>query len=245
MTPKKPSLSIVIPAYNEAHIIAATIREIESFVQSRFKNVEIIVVNDGSKDSTAQIVAELQHTVAGPITVAIINHKQRKGKGYAVRSGVFHAQNDYILMTDADLSTPIADLKVLMQRLDSGADIAIGSRWIRGSHVIVKQPLFRRILSRIFNILVRTLVIDGFRDTQCGFKLFRAEAAREIFSKCRIDGFAFDVEVLFIARQEGYNVVEAPVTWINKSIHSKVSLRSDYTAMLFDLFRIKFMHGSH
>lgn len=244
MTHHGLSISIVIPAYNEGLAIASTIKDIESFVRDRFDSAEIIVVNDGSSDDTAKIAESMRHAFAdsGLVTLNILDHEKRSGKGHAVRNGVLRASKQFILMTDADLSTPIDELETLLDRILRGADIAIASRHVKGARITVKQPLFRRVLGRIYNFLVRRLVVAGYRDTQCGFKLFRADAARDIFSRCVLNGFSFDVEMLYLAGKRGYAVAEAPVAWINKSPESKVTIRSDYVAMLTDLFRISRLH---
>jgi dolichyl-phosphate beta-glucosyltransferase len=237
------SISIVIPAHNEGAVIAATLEEIEAFTRSRFDNTEIIVVNDGSHDDTLIKLQGLQGGFSAKTTLKVIDHAHRYGKGHSVRSGVMHASHPLILMTDADLSTPIFEIEKLIAIVAKGADIAIASRTTCGSRIMRRQPVYRRILGRVYNCLVRLLVIDRYGDTQCGFKLFRSEVAMDIFSRSQIDGFAFDVEVLLLAERLGHKVMEAPVVWTNKSPDSKVTMRRDYWSMLTDLFRIRILHN--
>jgi dolichyl-phosphate beta-glucosyltransferase len=242
MTGPETSISIVIPAHNEATVIDSTIREIASFVGSRFARAEVIVVNDGSSDDTVSVVMAVRDSYSGPVDIRLLDQGRQRGKGHAVRSGVLQARNEHILMTDADLSTPISDVDALLERIRTGADIAIASRTAAGARVTLPQPVFRRVLGRIYNALVKAVAVRGYGDTQCGFKLFRADAARDLFSRCVIDGFAFDVEMLYLAGKSGYRVDEVPVTWMNRSPDSKVRLRSDYAAMLIDLVRIRHLH---
>jgi dolichyl-phosphate beta-glucosyltransferase len=205
-----PDLSVVIPAYNEAARLPPTLRRICGYLRSTGVPFEIVVVDDGSSDRTADVV----ESEADPV-VRVVRGGANRGKGYAVRTGMLRATGALRLMTDADLSTPIEDLAALRARLDAGYDVAIGSRAVSGSNVEVHQPWYREAAGRTFNRLVRLLALPGLKDTQCGFKLWRADAAREAFSLGRLDGFCFDVEALFIARRRGRSIVEVPVTWRN------------------------------
>ncbi|MFH1428964.1 MAG: dolichyl-phosphate beta-glucosyltransferase, partial [Candidatus Margulisiibacteriota bacterium] len=210
-------LSIVIPAYNEQDRLPQTIRRIQEYFKHREYAIELIVVDDGSMDNMLRTI---------PPGVKVIQNGINRGKGYSVRKGVLAAGGDYILFSDADLSTPIEEIEKLKLVIDSDYDIAIGSRAVRGADVKVHQPFFRELMGKVFNLLVRLLVVRGISDTQCGFKAFRKDAAKEIFSRQKLNGFGFDVEVLYLAKKLGYKIKETPVTWIN-SPSSKVNVLSD------------------
>lgn len=228
----RPSLSVVIPAYNEARRLPETLARLRGWLGSRTWPAEIVVVDDGSTDGTAAAARE-----AGGEAVTVLRHEPNRGKGYAVRRGMLAATGERRLMTDADLSTPIEELPRLMRELDDGAEIAIGSRAVAGARVEVHQPAYREATGRIFNHLVQLLLLPGIEDTQCGFKLFSARAAREAFGSCRLDGFSFDVEALFIARLRGLRTVEVPVVWRNDEA-SRVSLGGGGAAFV-DVFWIR------
>ena len=232
------SISIVIPAYNEAERIGATIETIHDYFSKKIRSFDIIVINDGSKDNTANIVLDLAKMIRN---VTLLGSSINQGKGSSVRKGMIHATHDLILLTDADLSTPIDEFEKLVPWMQRGYDIAIGSRGMKESEIILRQPWYRRMMGKGFNLLVRTLIVNDFRDTQCGFKLFRHEVAARIFRTSKIDGFAFDVEVLFIAKKMGYKTKEVPVRWID-SPRSRVNPLRDPVKMLLDLLRIKFLH---
>ena len=200
-------LSVVIPAYNERARLPRTLERIRGFLAGRPH--EIVVVDDGSADGTA----EAARAAAGDALVLLRNEGNR-GKGYSVRRGMLAARGARRLMTDADLSTPIEELARLEQALEDGHGVAIGSRALAGARIEVRQPLYRESLGRLFNVFVRALAVPGVRDTQCGFKLFTAAAAQAVFTAARLDGFSFDVEALFIARQLGYRVAEVPVACV-------------------------------
>lgn len=204
------SLSVVIPAYNEAHRLPATIETVAGYLAGRCREWEIVVVDDGSTDGTAALLAAR----ADGERLIVCRLERNRGKGAAVRAGVARCRHDYVLVTDADLSTPISALDTLWRALQ-GADVAIGSRAVDRSLVVRAQPRYRTALGRLFNRLARALRLTPFADTQCGFKLWRREAARQVFARSRIDGFAFDVESLLIARKLGCRVAEAAVPWSN------------------------------
>jgi len=165
----------------------------------------------------------------------LLHYTPNRGKGFAVRTGVLAASGDLILMSDADLSTPLEDWRVLYQAIREGSDVVCGSRAVKGAHIGKPPPVHRRLLSRIFNLLVRAAGVHGIRDTQCGFKMFRAEAARQIFGRLRTERFAFDVEVIAVAKDLGYRVEEVPVDW-DYSGHSTVRLFSSGGRMVWDVF---------
>jgi dolichyl-phosphate beta-glucosyltransferase len=201
-------LSVVIPAYNEAERLPPTLRRVAEALSGR--ECEIVVADDGSTDGTAEAALAL-----GLPGLRVLRADRNRGKGDAVRRGMLGAVGDRRLMTDADLSTPIADLARLEAALDAGADVAIGSRAVADSRVEVHQPFYREAMGRLFNACVRGLLLPGLHDTQCGFKLFTAAAAERAFARSVLDGFGFDVEVLYAARRAGLRIAEVGVTWRN------------------------------
>ena len=230
-------LSVVIPAYNEALRIEPSLQRVWNYLrvchgEGRF---EIIVVDDGSNDGTATTVEEFSPKAA---EVRLIRFPHNRGKGAAVRAGMLAATAEFVLFSDADLSTPIEQVEGALDLLAGGADVVIGSRALAGSRILVRQNLLRESLGRLFNRLLRAFLPIPFRDTQCGFKVFRLEAAHSIFQRTRIDGFAFDVEAILIAMHLGYAVREMPVCWINDP-ESKVSVVRHPARMLADLWRIR------
>ena len=245
-------ISIVIPAYNEETRIIPTLEKVYGYFASMGTEFEIIVVDDGSKDNTVEIVKQWQRTRKIPSpsrgegrgegakekTVKIISHSANRGKGAAVRTGVLEAGGELILFSDADLSTPIEEFEKLKKAVDDGYDIAIGSRGMGESQIVVPQPWYRRYIGKIFPCLVRMMVLKDFRDTQCGFKLFKKEAGRALFEKLKTEGFAFDVEILYRAVRGNYRTNETPVLWIN-SPDSKVSMLNSPFKMFFALFIIR------
>ncbi len=232
-------LSIVIPAFNEEKRLGATLAKIRSFMDERRIDPEVIVVDDGSYDGTSKIAGESAFARAGRLK--LFRNRKNSGKGFSVRKGVSAAGGRLILLSDADLSTPIGEFDKLRESLDKGADIAIGSRAAALSEVLVRQPLYRQTMGRTFNLIIRFLVGETFRDTQCGFKLFRKEAAKKIFPELLIKGFAFDVEMLYLARCYGYKVEEVGVKWEN-SLESKVNPLLSSLEMLKDVIRIRMAH---
>ena len=210
---RTPQLSIVIPAYNEANRLPATLAKIEAYLRRRDLEAEVIVVDDGSTDSTASIATSLIEPLAdhGRVLRNLVN----LGKGASVRRGMLAARGARILFTDADLSTPIEDIEKLERMLDAGAAVAIGSRALDRQLIEKRQPWPRDLTGRLFNLVVRLFAVRGILDTQCGFKLFTAEVAGPIFAQTRIDRFGFDVEVLAIAVHLGVSISEVPVRWRN------------------------------
>jgi len=225
----EPSLSVVVPALNEEDRLPRTLERIGSHLGRRRERYELVVVDDGSRDRTAE-----RAQAAG---ATVLRNETNRGKGYAVRRGMLAARGARRLMTDADLSTPIEELDRLCARMDEGHDVVIGSRARPGARIEVRQPWYRESMGRLFNLFVRALVVPGVTDTQCGFKLFSAAAARDVFSSARLDGFSFDVEVLFLARRKGYRIAEVPVVWRNDAA-SRVSLVRGFLAFP-DLLRIR------
>jgi dolichyl-phosphate beta-glucosyltransferase len=229
------SISVIIPAYNEEVRIQPTIERTYSYLEGKFRESEIIVVDDGSTDNTVSVVQGLGR---GRGNIRLIHYTENAGKGYAIKAGVLASRGDFVLTCDADQSTPVEELENLLPFLQKGSDIAIGSRGLRESDIVVRQPWYRERMGKTFNLLVRTLVIEGFKDTQCGFKLFRGDVARKLFSKSLISGFSFDVEILFLAEKEGFRIKEVPVKWLN-SPHSRVRIFSDSLKMFIELFKIR------
>lgn len=230
-----PRLSIVVPAYNEETRLEPTVRDIVRYCRSQDRRFEVLVVDDGSRDGTSTVV----HRLAGELPeVRLIRLAQNHGKGYAVRSGVVNARGRNILFTDADGATPIEELPRLEAALGSGADIAIGSRALHAAGVKVDAKWYRRIMGRGFHRLVELLAVRGLQDTQCGFKLFRGPVAQDLFSRMRMNGFSFDVEVLVMAQRQGYRVVEVPVNWTHQA-GSRVNLVTDSLRMTRDLVLIR------
>lgn len=209
-----PSLSIVIPAYNEEKRLPKTLDSIRQyFCSHNFSAVEVLIVDDGSRDGTAAIVEGYARRDG---RIRLLRNPGNRGKGYSVRHGMLDASGDWILFSDADLSAPIEDVDILLTAAQTHtAQIAIGSRAVDRSMVGVHQPLFRELSGRAFNLLMRIVTGLPYRDTQCGFKLYRRDAARAVFSRQKLDGFSFDVENLMIAKQFGLPAVEVAVHWNN------------------------------
>lgn len=232
----KPYLSIVIPAFNEAHRIGGTLEIVREFMQSRSFPSELLVVDDGSTDEMRQTLADAAKR--DPNLRVLENHTNR-GKGFSVRRGVLEARGKFILFTDADLSTPIEEADKLFAALEnSKADAAIGSRAVDRSLIGVRQPWFRDFGGRGFNLLVRAATGLELHDTQCGFKLFRRETTRRAFELQQAVGFGFDPEVLFLIERLGGKIVEVPVRWANNPA-TKVRLLRDPPRMLLDLVSIR------
>lgn len=227
----KPELSIIIPAYNEAERISSTLEKMTKYFTKLGKSYEIIIVNDGSRDQTEEVI-----TKAKPPFARIVSYGQNRGKGFAVKFGAKQAKGDWILFADADNSTPIEEFEKLFAETGK-YEVIIGSRYVRGSQIAVKQGVPRIILSRIGNILVQLLILPGVQDTQCGFKLFSSSAAQKIFSRQTINGWGFDMEILKIARDNGYRIKEIPITWYNDD-QSRIQSSRVFTKTLKELFVI-------
>jgi glycosyltransferase involved in cell wall biosynthesis len=231
------SVSIVIPAFNEERRLTATLTAVLAFLARRDgRFAEVVVVDDGSTDGTARLVREFS---AKHAAVRLVRNPGNRGKGYSVRHGVMEARGEWILFSDADLSAPIEELdKLAAAAREAGASVAIGSRAMDRSLIQVHQSGFRETAGRVFNFCMRVLTGLPLRDTQCGFKLFEAGTAREVFGRQRLERFGFDAEVLFIARRLGYRMVEVPVRW-SHSEGTKVSMFRDSLNMFLDLLRVR------
>jgi dolichyl-phosphate beta-glucosyltransferase len=235
MSDEAPEVSIVIAAYNEQTRIGLTLVRTLEYVAARHPDAEVLVVDDGSTDATVEVVGEVSKNDA---RVRLLRQPHNKGKGAAIRRGMLEARGKYILFMDADLATPIEELDTLLVWAKRGFDVVIGSRGLPDSDIRQHQPPAREAMGRIFNLIVRSLLLGGFKDTQCGFKVFERTAARDLFSRQTLDGFAFDVEVLLLAKDLDYKVREVPVVWYHAP-NSKVSPVSDATKMLGDIVRLR------
>jgi len=232
---QRPSISIVIPAYNEGARVSKALGEVLRVVRERAWNAEVLVVNDGSTDRTAAIVAEFAQV--NP-EVRLLNNRENRGKGFSVRHGVLNAVGEIVMFTDADLSSPMEEAERLFDALHQGADIAIGSRWLERNRQTHKQPLYRQFFGRCFNAITRLIMGLPFADTQCGFKAFRRPVAQTVFQLQRIERWGFDPELLFIALKRGYKIHEVPVTWGHDE-RSRLSYLKDGIKMIEEIAYIR------
>lgn len=230
-----PNLSIVIPAYNESARIESALDRVLACIAERGWDAEVLVVDDGSSDSTPAIV---RHWMDSHPNLHLIENEGNRGKGYSVRNGLLQAAGQVVMFTDADLSSPIEEAERLFEALDAGADVAIGSRWLDKQRQTIHQPLYRRFFGRCFNWVTRKVMGLPYKDTQCGFKAFTREAAQKIFRLQTIERWGFDPEILFIARKLKYKVVEVPVTWGHDE-RSRISYLRDGTKMLEEMVEIR------
>jgi glycosyltransferase involved in cell wall biosynthesis len=230
-----PDYSIVIPAYNESARIPATLESVVACIRERGWRSEVIVVNDGSSDSTADLVRAF--ALKAP-EVRLIENPGNRGKGYSVRNGMLQALGEVVLFTDSDLSAPIDEAERLFAAIAQGADIAIGSRWLESGRQTHRQPFYRQFFGRCFNAVTRAVMGLRFADTQCGFKAFTRAAAQTVFQLQTIERWGFDPEILFIALQRGYRVVEVPVSWAHDA-RSRVSYLKDGLKMLEEIAIIR------
>jgi dolichyl-phosphate beta-glucosyltransferase len=234
-------LTVVIPAYNEAERIPATLTAVADYLAGRGEGFELVVVDDGSEDGTGEVVRAWSEERSrsgreeAPARVVRIEHE---GKGAAVAAGVRAAAGRLVLMSDADLSTPIEEWPRLRAELANGAKVAIGSRQMAGARIERHQPWARHQLGLLFGWLVRRLFPMGVIDSQCGFKAFEAAAAKELFAEARTRGYCFDVEIILRARARGYGVAEVPVRWRNHP-DSRVKLARDWPQVLAELWRLR------
>ena len=228
-----PFFSIIIPAYNEEDRLPSTLEQLARFLEKQPFASEIIVVENGSSDQTFEIA---QQFAKGQKNVHVLHNEQR-GKGKAIQRGVLAARGEYIFLCDADLSMPVEEIRKFLPPQLENFDIAIASREAPGS-VRYNEPYYRHFTGRVFNTLIRLLVLPGLQDTQCGFKCIRAQVARDIFPYQTLTGWAFDVELLYIARYHGYQIVEIPIHWYFNA-DSKISVFRDSLRMFLDLLRIR------
>jgi len=230
-----PQLTVVIPAYNEERRLPSTLESVHAFLQEHYQEFEIIIVDDGSTDQTIDVVDTFAKHHSG---IRLITYTPNQGKGYAIRTGVLQATGDLILIDDADGSSPIAEVLSLQQAITNGADLAIGSRNKPDPDRVVIADLHRKYIGNTFNLIVQTLLLPGVYDTQCGFKLFKKNVAHDIFRVSELNGFAFDVEILYIARLRKYKLAEIAINWTNVA-GSKVNVLIDSTGMFLQVMGIR------
>lgn len=228
-----PLLSIIVPAYNEASRLPQTLPQIADFILEQTYRAELLIVNNNSTDDTRQIACEF----ASEFPFVRVLDEPTQGKGAAVRTGMLAATGEYLFMADADLSMPIAEVNKFLPPTLDNYDVAIGSREVRGA-VRYNEPEYRHIMGRIFNFIVRVLAVPGFQDTQAGFKCFRRQVALDVLRRQTIDGWAFDVELLFISLKRGYRIIEVPIHWHYRQ-NSRISPLRDAIDMVREVLRIR------
>ncbi len=226
-------MSIIIPAYNEASRLPTSLQQVDRFVAAQPYPIEVLIVNNNSRDATPQIAEEFAQTHA----YAQVLHQPRQGKGAAVQLGMLAGQGDYLFICDADFSMPVEEINKFMPPAVEAYDVAIASREAPGARR-VNEPQYRHLMGRVFNFIVRVLAIPKIQDTQCGFKVFRREAARDVFALQTIDGWGFDVEVLFIALQHHYKLIEVPITWYYRP-QSRISPLKDSINMVLEVLKVR------
>lgn len=207
-----PYLSVIIPAYNEAERIPKTLIDIDKHLSRVDFTYEIVVVNDGSTDNTAEIVTKMTPSIKN---LKLLDNKENHGKGAVVRDGMLLTKGEIRLFTDADNSTSVDQFEKMIPFFSEGYDVVIGSRAVPGSKLTPSQPFYRRLLGRLSNLVIQLVNVPGIHDTQCGFKAFTAKAAEEVFTRSKISGWGFDIEALALARALGYRTKEIPITWVN------------------------------
>jgi dolichyl-phosphate beta-glucosyltransferase len=227
-------ISFVIPAYNEELRISETLHKVLNYFRKQEYSFEIIVVDDGSDDNTHNVVNEFSE-------VKFIKLPRNQGKGAAVRKGILESKGKFRIFSDADLSTPVHETAKILSYLESGFDVCVGSRALDSDMIKVHQPFYREFMGKTFNKIVQMLVVKGISDTQCGFKGFSAEAADKIFTKQKINGFGFDVEIIFLAKLAELKIIETPVEWYNDN-RSKVHPVKDSLKMLAEILKIRNLH---
>lgn len=237
MSARPLDLSVVIPAYNEEARLGATLERILAYLGERDLDFEVLVADDGSRDGTGAVA-----TTFDGRGVHLLRAPHNQGKGAATQRGVLASRGRQVLLTDADLSTPIEDLAVLEPHLANAA-LVLGSRAVASSRLTRRQPLYRELMGKTFNKLIRLLGVGGLADTQCGFKLLDGAVARQVFAVLVTPGFAYDVELVWLTRYFGHRVVEVGVTWAN-SPDSRVRPLIDPALMIFEIFRFRWLHRS-
>lgn len=232
---QRPSYSIIIPAYNEATRVSATLERVLAYVAERGWDAEVIAVNDGSRDNTAEIIRRFADKNS---RLQLLENPGNRGKGYSVRNGMLHAQGEILLFSDADLSSPIEEAEKLFAAIAGGANVAIGSRWLQSDLQTQRQPLYRQLFGRAFNLMLRLTLGLTFKDTQCGFKAFTRRAASAIFPLQTIERWGFDPELLYLAKRLGFKVVEVPVAWAH-SEGTRLSPLRDGAKMFLEMLKIR------
>lgn len=226
---------MIIPAYNEDQRILPTLERVREYFSAQSYTWSVTLVSDGSTDKTVELA---QGFADNNPNFFVLHYSPNRGKGYAVKKGMLEVEGQWILFSDADLAAPIEEVEKLLEHAKKGADVSIGSRPLKESKLEIHQPFYREMLGRGFNLAVQLLAIRGIHDTQCGFKLFSKKAARDVFSRCKLDGFSFDFEALMIARDLGYRIDEVPIRWRHQE-GSKVVLMRDGPRMLRDLVKLR------
>jgi dolichyl-phosphate beta-glucosyltransferase len=234
-SPAAVQLSIVVPAYNEEARLGRTLHRVCTVMDGSGICFEVIVVDDGSDDNTAGIARAFAEVFP---QIRIVRLSENRGKGNAVRHGLLEARGDYVLMSDADLSTPIEELFRRMPHVEDGYDVVIGSRKMRGAKVVVPQSEHRRFMGKVFSLLSQMLLVPGIHDFTCGFKLFKREVAHDLARSQRLHDWSFDTEILYLAHRRDHRVKEVPVTWVN-SPDTKVRLLRDTFGSFLGLLRIR------
>ena len=225
----------MIPAYNEGARLSTSLEKVLTYIHDQKWNAEVVVVNDGSRDATAEIIRAF--ATKDPI-LRLVENPGNRGKGYSVRNGMLNAVGEVLIFSDADLSSPIGESSKLLKALEEGADIAIGSRWLRSETQTHRQPVHRQIFGRIFNLLLRLTLGLQFKDTQCGFKAFKKSAAHAIFPLQRIERWGFDPEILFLAQRFGFKIKEVPVLW-GHSGDTRINPLVDGFRMSTEMLRVR------
>lgn len=228
-------LSIVIPAYNESLRLGPTLRRVVDYLRQRGVSYEVLVVDDGSADDTSEVARQFE-----PEGIRVLRQEVNRGKGAVIKVGVLASRGREVLLVDADLSTPIEDLEKLEPRL-ADAQVVLGSRAVEGADIQKHQPIYREMMGRIFNLIVQLSGVRGLRDTQCGFKLLDGGVARRLFPELQTERFAYDVELVWLARRRGYKVVEVGVRWAD-SPASKVNPLTDSVRMFWDVMALRWRH---
>ena len=228
-------LSIVVPAFDEAARLPATLERILGHYAGSSELLEVLIADDGSRDGTLEVAEAFARRDP---RVRVLSADRHRGKGAAVRQGILASRGEFVLFSDADLATPIEDAEALWAAIEAGASVAIGSRAVPGAEVVKLQPWYRKASGPVLRGLLRLLGLGGIRDTQCGFKLFDGAVARQLFAMQRVEGFAFDLETLYLARREGLRIDEVPVRWFDND-DSRVRFFRDSARLLFDMVRIR------
>ena len=230
-----PAYSIIIPAYNEGARIGSALERVLGHVRQQGWDAEVIVVNDGSRDDTVEVVG--RYAERNP-RLRILENPGNRGKGYSVRTGMLNAAGQVLLFSDADMSSPIEEAAKLFAAISAGADVAIGSRWLQSELQTQRQPWYRQLFGRLFNVAVRLILGLRYTDTQCGLKAFRREAARKIFAQQKIDRWGFDPELLVLAEKFGFKVREVPVSWAHDE-RTQMSYFRDGVEMMGEMLKIR------
>ncbi len=230
---------MIIPAYNEAARIVPTLKRIHEYFSGQQYTWSVTVVSDGSSDATNQLVLDFAKDHP---EFSLLDSRPNHGKGFVVRRGMMEVEGDFLLFSDADLAAPIEEVEKLLPQMTSH-DIAIGSRPLKESNLEIRQPFYREALGRLANKLIQVMAVKGIKDTQCGFKLFKHDVAKDVFSRCKLNGFSFDFEALMVARDIGYTIAEVPIRWSHQE-GSKVVLWRDAPKAFYDLFKLRLMGKS-